>query len=1205
MNSFPTLLATDVWSSIDGWLSEYRIAWIWCVFQITFVVTCAAGIYAIVHRRGSNVRFQIMLTSLCLVIGLSLVAFSPWPRWWTVTSSQNLNSTDTIASDSTKTPTLDSKNSDQENVADNASINSLPISGLPEDANNQSWLAILAQQLESTRDQPVPASLPATPLNEAESTAKRSTSAKTNWLSYVTFFVLACVGWGLVRLFVGWLAINRLKTRSTEITDATVSEHLDILCAQIGCQKNVQLRETDELVTAATIGWKNATILLPSNWRSWSELERRAILAHELAHISRNDFAFGCLAQLSLAIHFYHPLVHWLVRRFQLEQELVADAAAALLVGSQRKYTTTLVELALRQPSRPVSWPAQAFLPTRKTFMRRIEVLRDHETLQKSLAALPRTLAVGLLLVAGVAAAGLRNPVQQILPAANANEPRKLSPEKPFVQLAAADDSVVSSAGSEEKEEAGQPPMVVEYVPQNADWVLASRPKVILNTKIVGPIMKPLEESFPRGFVPGIQLADIDQLTFAFFRPVAGSSNYVVICRSNEKRDWITHCQQSTSVDFSKKPLDAKRNYYEIPGQKPGVNFICQIDEQTLIVGDEANLMLAAKSASSSPPLLDTPEWEKGLDGDLVASSKMATLLAMAQTNPNAASSLNSVLGVLSDAEQATFSLDVSDTEIDSDLTLKFKDSQKANAGSELLNALRIVGTNNLKQTYDRYQKVDRGEFPAGLETRVAAMGLAIDMLNNLSIDVTEETVHASNQIKLTPEMLEAWLKLQTSLKQSATDTRSRNKMRQILIGMHNFYDRYQAFPPASAQKPNTKARHSWRVAILPFIDQSELYEQYNFDEPWDSKQNKQLLSQMPQMYASPGMDQSKGMTKYLAIVGSDTVITSDQPTGDKGHDGTRMQDITDGTSNTIMFVEAKKLVPWTKPEDLPFDADQPFDEITKQLAKTFLIGLTDGSVRQVTISDDDETQKTFKGAFTRSGDEAINIKKLFEPQASTQNRQAPSGRKARPAKMSPANRLKTIGLGLHNFHDIYTSFPPASAQKPNTKARHSWRVAILPFIGQKELYEQYNFDEPWDSEENKKLLSQMPDAFAAGDEKDAQGLTPILAVVGSNTIITSDKRTGNKGYEGTKIQEVTDGTSNTIAVVESKHRVPWTKPEDIPYDKSKPFESTKWLNSAGYNALISDGSVLSMKPFDPKNEADIQKLRALFSRNGDERVKF
>ena len=132
------------------------------------------------------------------------------------------------------------------------------------------------------------------------------------------------------------------------------------------------------------------------------------MLAHEIAHIARHDFATWVAAQLALVFHFYHPLVHWLAARLRLEQELAADAAAAQLTGGQRSYLTTLAGMALRQSDRPLAWPARTFLPTRGTFMRRIEMLRDEKLLSTKMTTGLRAGLVAVLAAASLAVAGLR-----------------------------------------------------------------------------------------------------------------------------------------------------------------------------------------------------------------------------------------------------------------------------------------------------------------------------------------------------------------------------------------------------------------------------------------------------------------------------------------------------------------------------------------------------------------------------------------------------------------------------------------------------------------------------------------------------------------------------------------------------------------------------------------------------------------------------
>ena len=140
--------------------------------------------------------------------------------------------------------------------------------------------------------------------------------------------------------------------------------------------------ETSELTTPATIGWRRPLLLLPADWRDWSPAERRAVLAHELAHVCRGDFLAGLAAQLSLALHFYHPLAHWLAARLRLEQELAADAWGARLSGGKQRISRRWPRWPCAATAAPSTWPARAFLPSRGTFVRRIEMLQKHDQIR-------------------------------------------------------------------------------------------------------------------------------------------------------------------------------------------------------------------------------------------------------------------------------------------------------------------------------------------------------------------------------------------------------------------------------------------------------------------------------------------------------------------------------------------------------------------------------------------------------------------------------------------------------------------------------------------------------------------------------------------------------------------------------------------------------------------------------------------------------
>ena len=157
---------------------------------------------------------------------------------------------------------------------------------------------------------------------------------------------------------------------------------------------------------------------------------------------------------------------------------------------------------------------------------------------------------------------------------------------------------------------------------------------------------------------------------------------------------------------------------------------------------------------------------------------------------------------------------------------------------------------------------------------------------------------------------------------------------------MHIYHDIHGHFPPAAVMGPDGKTPHSWRVELLPLLDAKTLYDQYRFNEPWDSESNKKVLAQVPEVFRSPYDNSKSTNSGYYALVGPGTVF--------EGPDGVKIRDITDGTSNTVMIVEAKRNIPWTKPEDLSFDPDKPVPELGGFVEGRFSAGFADGSVQLI-----------------------------------------------------------------------------------------------------------------------------------------------------------------------------------------------------------------------------------------------------------------
>ena len=177
-------------------------------------------------------------------------------------------------------------------------------------------------------------------------------------------------------------------------------------------------------------------------------------------------------------------------------------------------------------------------------------------------------------------------------------------------------------------------------------------------------------------------------------------------------------------------------------------------------------------------------------------------------------------------------------------------------------------------------------------------------------------------------------------------------------------------------------------------------------------------------------------------------------------------------------------------------------------------------------------------------------------------------------ARAQRQNDLKQIGLAFHNHHDITLKLPD-DIKGPDGKPLLSWRVAILPYIEQDNLYKEFKLDEPWDSGHNKKLLAKMPRIYAGPDEKlNAAGKTAYLGLNGRGTLFAADAPKWT-------IATVADGTSNTVlaVVADPAAAVEWTKPDDLPFDPKDPLKGVVRPGAEGVDVLMLDGSTKRLSP--------------------------
>jgi uncharacterized Fe-S cluster protein YjdI len=175
--------------------------------------------------------------------------------------------------------------------------------------------------------------------------------------------------------------------------------------------------------------------------------------------------------------------------------------------------------------------------------------------------------------------------------------------------------------------------------------------------------------------------------------------------------------------------------------------------------------------------------------------------------------------------------------------------------------------------------------------------------------------------------------------------------------------------------------------------------------------------------------------------------------------------------------------------------------------------------------------------------------------------------------RMQCSNNLKQVALAMHNYHDTYKAFPPAYTVDADGNKLHSWRTLLLPYLDQAPLYDQIDLNKPWDAPENQAIAETVIPTYTCPSDPDGtKPYTDYMVIVGAGAIFD--------GNQQCLMADITDGTSNTILVVEVKgQQVPWMEPTDLSLDQmqmainSGPTEPGSY-HPGGFQAALADGSV-------------------------------
>ena len=304
--------------------------------------------------------------------------------------------------------------------------------------------------------------------------------------------------------------------------------------------------------------------------------------------------------------------------------------------------------------------------------------------------------------------------------------------------------------------------------------------------------------------------------------------------------------------------------------------------------------------------------------------------------------------------------------------TITYEKEDQAKAALETVKGFAKMG---LAEMVEPRKEVEKRVFPKDQvganpltdlpEFLAALAGLAIlneaeNLLKNppitlagtsLKADYTAPQISSNALIPTTAIAIGMLLPAVQKVREAAQRTSSINNLKQIALAMHNYNSTFGAFPAAAiCDKKTGKPLLSWRVAILQYIEEEALYKQFKMDEPWDSEHNLKLAKNMPKIYFHPKANKpGDDKTHYRLFYGKGAAFELNKPSG--------LAQITDGSSNTLMVVEAEESVVWTNPNDLAFD---PAKALPKMLSidGKFSAAYCDGSVRTFKMPIDQEILK-------------------------------------------------------------------------------------------------------------------------------------------------------------------------------------------------------------------------------------------------------
>jgi len=426
-----------------------------------------------------------------------------------------------------------------------------------------------------------------------------------------------------------------------------------------------------------------------------------------------------------------------------------------------------------------------------------------------------------------------------------------------------------------------------------------------------------------------------------------------LVVRTRVAQDWKARLEQILG-ETQEFVVDGQKCFRAV-GHQPALRCGYTPDDRTLVLTRE-DLMheLVVDRNASAPPRA----WDQALG----KVSRGQILLALdsrwlrrraaqgysstpANTTPNLGASLETISPLFDKTRAYAISIGAF-PKVSVDVIAETATEADAQPVVETLRALLTLARNSVQAAVHNSDRESKN--PAFR----SVLPMSDSLLSHAQVDSSGTLVHmqAKSSLEL-GEALKSLAPVATRAAQSAQAAMSVNHLKRLGLAFHNYHDANGHYPSPVMYGGSRKAiPYSWRVALLPYVEENPLYRQYNFDEPWDGPNNRKLIDKMPAVYSVPGVDGaplSRSNTSYFVFSGEMAALGGASLPGGK-YPEIGVAQILDGTSNTILAVERRADVPWTKPEDIPFDIRGPLPELGGFSPDTFHALFADGSVHTI-----------------------------------------------------------------------------------------------------------------------------------------------------------------------------------------------------------------------------------------------------------------